>query len=141
MPRGFTNSVKKAISTFETLKKESLIKGKNIATITNIAKESGVSRNNFYTKKSKDWEKLVSAIENFAKEFQTLAQGKYKNPEVEYYKKLSKDLEQQYISMAGQNYELLKKINDLERIIADKQQTINFLHERLNSYKENKTYD
>ena len=136
MPRGFTDSVKKAITTFDDLKKESLIKGKNIATIANIAKQSKVSRNNFYTKKSKDWEKLVTDIENFANEFQKLSNGKYKNPEVEHYKKIAKDWEQKYISMVEQNYELLKKTNDLERIVSDKQQTINLLQHRLESLTE-----
>jgi len=133
MPRGFTDSVKKAQDTFEILKKESLIKGKNVASINNIAKKSGTSRNNFYTKKSEAWKKLVSDIDNFAKEFQKLAQGKYKNPEVESHKKAAKDCKGKYIAMTQQNYELLEKINDLERIISDKDQTIYLLKKRLNN--------
>lgn len=132
MPRGFTESVKKAMKTFEKLKKESLIKGKNLATIANVAKQSGTSRTNFYEKKSKDWEELVLNIEDFSREFQTLAKGKYKNPEVEAYKETAKECEKKYNTMAKQNYDLLKKVNDLERIIADKQETIKLLKERLN---------
>ncbi len=131
MPKGFTDSVKKAKNTFEELKKESLIKGKNLATINNVAKRSGTSRNNFYTLKSKDWEDLVTDIDDFAKEFKTLAQGKYKNPEVEAHKKSAKDCEKKYISMAEQNNELLRDINDLNRIIDDKQETIDLLKKRL----------
>lgn len=132
MPRGFTDSIQKAKEAFEELKTESLIKGKNKATYAQIAQKSATSRNNFYTKKNKLWEELVAEIDNFAKEFKNLAKGKYKNPEVETYKQEAKDWKEKYNAMAGQNYELLKKINDLERIIEDKQQSIDLLNKRFN---------
>lgn len=132
VPKGFTDSVKKARHTFEELKKESLIKGKNLATINNISKQSGTSRNNFYTLKSKDWEDLVSDIDTFAKEFTTLAQGKYKNPQVEAYKKSAKECKRKYTAMTQQNYELLEKVNYLEKVISDKKQEIASLKGRLN---------
>lgn len=131
MPKGSTNSVQKAIDTFEGLKKESLMKGKNLATIAKIAKRSGISRNNFYAKKSENWENITASIHDFAKDFKTLAQGKYKNPAVETYKKETKDYKKKYVSMAEQNYELLKIIDNLNRVINDKQQTINFLYKKL----------
>lgn len=138
VPKGFTDSVNKANNTFEELKKESLIKGKNLATINNVAKHSGTSRNNFYTKKSEDWKKIVTAIDDFAKEFKTLARGKYKNPQVETYKKSAKECETKYTAMSQQNYELLEKVNYLESVISDKKQEITSLKGRLNDAKMQK---
>lgn len=134
MPKGFTDSVQKARNIFEELKKESLIKGKNLATINNVSKQSGTSRNNFYTKKSQDWVDIVKDIDDFSKDFIKLAQGKYKNPEVETHKKSAKDCEKKYISMSQQNTDLLQKINNLNRIIEDKQETIDLLNKQLNNY-------
>jgi len=133
MPRGFTDSIKKAKDSFEELKQESLIKGKNLATRNNIAKQSGTSRNNFYTLKNKEWKNFVDDIDIFEKKFLTLAQGRYKNPEVEIFKKKARDYEVKYTAMAQQNHEFLENINYLERVILDKEQTINLLKERLNS--------
>lgn len=127
MPRGFTDSIQKAKHSFENLKKESLIKGRNLATFSNISKKSKTSRNNFYTQKNQEWEKLVEEIDQFAIEFNSLTKGKYKNPEVEAYKKEAKEWHKKYIAMTKQNYELLKEINNLNQIIKDKQQTINHL--------------
>jgi len=133
MLRGCTDSIKKAKDTFEKLKQESLIKGKNLATKNNIAKQSGTSRNNFYTLKSKDWKNLVDDIDVFEKEFLVLAHGKYKNPEIETFKKEARDYKVKYIAMGQQNYELLQNNNYLERVILDKDQTISLLKERLHS--------
>lgn len=141
MPKGFTDSVQKAKNTFEELKKESLIIGKNLATINNVSKQSGTSRNNFYTKKSKDWEEIVTDIDDFAKEFKTLAQGKYKNPEVEAHKKSAKDCEKKYISMAQQNTDLLNEINNLNNVINEKQQTIDLLNKQLDNYTYGRNQD
>jgi len=128
MPRGPTDSINKAKKAFEELKKESLIKGKNKAIISQIAQKSGTSRDNFYAKKTDSWEDLVNEIDNFAIEFKQLAKGKYKNPEVEAYRKKAKEWEKKYIAMTEQNYELLKQINDLNLTIKEKQQTINLLN-------------
>lgn len=127
MPKGPTDSINKAKATFEELKKESLIKGKNLATPSQIAKRSGTSRDNLYAQKTVDWKEFANEVKEFAKEFKTLARGKYKNPEVEVYKQEVKKWKEKYVAMTEQNYELLKQVNDLNIIIKEKQLTINQL--------------
>ena len=127
MPKGPTDSIQKAKKAFEALKKESLIKGKNKATYSQVAKHSGTSRNNLYARKNDEWEELANEIDAFAKEFQNLAKGKYKNPEVEAYKTEAKEWKKKYEAMAEQNYELLKEVEKLQRAKAEKQMTIDHL--------------
>lgn len=136
MPRGFTDSIHRAKESFEELKKESLLKGKNIAKISNVAKNSGTSRTNLYDQKNEEWKQLREDIDLFAKEFETLSKGKYKNPVVEKYKEESHSWEEKYKSMSSQNLELLDRINSLEQIIDEKQSTIYLLQRRLGEREE-----
>lgn len=136
MPRGFTDSIHRAKESFEELKKESLLKGKNVANISNVAKNSGTSRTNLYDQKNEEWKQLREDIDLFSKEFKSLSKGKYKNPVVEKYKEESKSWEEKYKSMSSQNLELLDRINSLEQIIDEKQSTIYLLQKRLGEREE-----
>lgn len=131
MPRGFTDSVAKATEAFEELKKESFMKGRNVATITNVARRSGTSRTNLYQKKSEDWRRLASNIEEFARDFERSKKGRRDDPRITALRKEIGEWKKKYLKMAGQNYELMKRIDELERILQEKRRTIDWLRKRL----------
>ena len=56
---------------FVSLKQESYVSGKNLASMNNLANKSKTSRNNFYeqAEKSEEWKKLVKDIQDFKIEF------------------------------------------------------------------------
>lgn len=115
---------------FISLKQESYIKGKNVASMNNLAKKSETSRNNFYdqAKKSEEWKKLVDNIQNFKIEFNNFLNLKSK-PSIEQKKitQLSEKLKIQF----EQNLELLNENNDLYEQLKEKNSIIKNLEKRI----------
>lgn len=139
MTNNLSKNVNNAKETFEKLKEQSFISGKNIASISNVAKVGRFSRNNFYKEDAgKGWLTLKDNILTFEKHFESLSKGKYKNPQITKYKEESKNAEKDLIKLAEQNLELLERINNFENIIKDKDNEISLLHQNLSNYYKNK---
>lgn len=116
--------------TFISLKEESYVLGKNLATMNNLAKESNTSRNNFYEQatKSEEWKKLVDNIKDFKREFNNFLNLKSK-ASIER-KKITQISEKLKIQLE-QNLELLNELNDLYEQFKEKNSIIKNLEKRI----------
>ncbi len=113
---------------FVSLKQESYVSGKNLASMNNLAKRSKTSRNNFYeqAEKSEEWGILVKQIKDFKTEFDNylkIKPSKEEKKKADLYKKLKIQMEQ--------NLELLNDKNHLYEQINEKNSIIEHLEKRI----------
>jgi hypothetical protein len=115
---------------FVSLKQESYVSGKNLASMNNLAKKSKTSRNNFYeqAEKSEEWKKLVKNIQDFKIEFNDFLNLKSK-PSIEQ-KKINQLSEKSKI-LLEQNLELIDEINNLFEQLKEKDSIIKNLENRI----------
>jgi hypothetical protein len=119
------NHVKKI---FVSLKQESYVNGKNLASMNNLAKKSKTSRNNFYeqAEKSEEWCILVEQIKDFKTEFDNYLKIKPSKEE-----KKKADLCKKIKILMEQNLELINDKNHLYEQINEKNSIIEHLEKRI----------
>lgn len=113
------NALKLAWDAFESLKVESYIEDKNLATKSNINKKAKISRNNFskdYIKKYPLWKELRDSIDNFKIEFEE----DKRTPKNSKIKRLTKELsktQKDLKNSLSQNLMLIKELSEKKYFI------------------------